>query len=147
MLILQFYTIPNKIVMKKIKQYFIQFHKTLLNDSKLGWEFFKYSINNVNFIHNKITQSNKISLWILFQNQGWLFPPYNLNEKIFLYLLKSLRNKFNNNVLFTIIHNTLNNNNIYYNNLTNTSNNVTMSILTIIILTTTIITSKTTIPL
>lgn len=78
---------------------FISSTKAVLNDSKLHYKFWEDAIDTVNYVYNRLPHSsinNSILYEILFKS------PVNYNNlkvfgcKIFFYLSKSFRNKFEN---------------------------------------------------
>jgi len=76
--------------------------KALLNDTKLCHQFWEYAVDTANYIHNRLPHSginNKIPFKILF-NKDVDYSHFKVfGCRVFFYVPKSLRNKFENNAL------------------------------------------------
>ena len=74
--------------------------KALLNDSKLGREFWEYAVDTANYIHNRIPHAGinyKIPYEILFKTKVDYSHFKVFGCRVFFYIPKTLRNKFDNN--------------------------------------------------
>jgi len=76
--------------------------KSLLNDSQLSKEFWEYAVETANYIHNRIPHSginNKIPFELLFKTKMDYSHFKVIGCKVFFFVPKSQRNKFDNNSL------------------------------------------------
>ena len=76
--------------------------KSLLNESKLSREFWEYAVDTANYIHNRIPHSginNKIPFEVLFKTKTDYSHFKVFGCRVFFFVPKSLRNKFDNNAL------------------------------------------------
>jgi len=76
--------------------------KALLNESKLSKEFWEYAVETANYIHNRIPHSginNGIPFEILFKTKVDFSHFKVFGCRVFFYVPKSFRSKFDNNAL------------------------------------------------
>ena len=76
--------------------------KSLLNDSKLSREFWECAVDTANYIHNRLPHSsinNKIPFEVLFKTKTDYSHFKVFGCRVFFFVPKSLRNKFDNNAL------------------------------------------------
>jgi len=79
--------------------------KFFLNDLQLSKEFWEYDIDSANYIHNRIPHSdinNKITFKFLFKTKMDYSRFKVFMYKVFFFIPKSQRNKFENNSLLGI---------------------------------------------
>jgi len=79
--------------------------KFFLNDLQLSKEFWEYDIDSANYIHNRIPHSdinNKIPFEFLFKTKMDYSRFKVFMYKVFFFIPKSQRNKFENNSLLGI---------------------------------------------
>eukprot|EP00833_Pecoramyces_ruminatium_P006363 jgi/Orpsp1_1/1180395/evm.model.c7180000073227.1 len=76
--------------------------KAILNDSKLDYKFWEYAVNTANYVYNRLPHSginNSIPYEILFHSSVNYNNLKVFGCKVFYYVPKSFRNKFDNNSL------------------------------------------------
>eukprot|EP00833_Pecoramyces_ruminatium_P005940 jgi/Orpsp1_1/1179972/evm.model.c7180000071638.1 len=74
--------------------------KALLNESKLSREFWEYAVDTANYIHNRIPHhgiNNKVPYELLFHKKVDYSHFKTFGCRVFFYIPKSFRNKFDNN--------------------------------------------------
>jgi len=76
--------------------------KALLNDARLSHQFWECAVDTANYIHNRISHSginNKIPFEVLFKSKVDYSQFKVFGCKVFFYVPKCFRNKFENNAL------------------------------------------------